>query len=490
MKQNNSWIRYLFNLLAMIVLVGSFFVYYAFTQTREKIEKENLRSNITYIDSVTSNIAVHINRAIGDKDLYTALEDDPKLQTALEKTLQLFVNSRYRYVYIVDKEAGTKGAFRFLLDGAKKMEEKSDFLERFTPRYKKIWRQVYHTQKPAYFQHQDTDAVWMTYLKPILKNGTTIGVIAVDFSLQNHHTIMGALKELNTILILALLLGSIVFVTIVFFSVIDRRRIRQLQQKTAEISRLNRTLQDQVEIEVIKNREKEQQLIKQSRLAQMGEMLSMIAHQWRQPLAAIAATSSNISMIIQLDKIEKEKLLSLSEKISEYAQHLSVTIDDFRNFFKPNKEKTQTDFLELTDAVLEIIGTSIRNKNISLVKEVKGKVPFYTYPNEIKQVILNLLKNAEDVLMDKAVGDGKIYITVDGKQLKICDNGGGVPEEIIEDIFDPYFSTKDEKTGTGLGLYMSKTIIEEHCGGKIYVENTPDGACFTIELPSLDRMKN
>jgi signal transduction histidine kinase len=472
-----------------MVLAGSFLVYYAFKQTRERIEEENLRSNITYIDSVTSNIAAHIKHAIGDRDLYTALRNDPKLQVSLEKSLQLFVNSRYRYVYVVDDVKDRKGMFRFLLDGAKNAEEKSDFLEHFTPRYKEIWQKVYRTQKPVYFQHQDTDSVWMTYLKPILKNGKTIGVIAVDFSLQNHHTIISALKELNTILILALLLGSIVFVTIVFFSVIDRRRIKQLQQKTAEISRLNRTLQDQVEIEVIKNREKEQQLIKQSRLAQMGEMLSMIAHQWRQPLAAIAATSSNISMLIQLDKIEKEKLLSLSEKISEYAQHLSITIDDFRNFFKPNKEKTQTDFLELTDTVLEIIGTSIRNKNISLTKEVKGKVLFYTYPNEIKQVILNLLKNAEDVLVDKAVEDGEIHITVDGKQLKICDNGGGVPEEIIENIFDPYFSTKDEKTGTGLGLYMSKTIVEEHCGGKIYVENTPDGACFTIELPSLQKIE-
>jgi len=482
-RSQNPLISYIFNIVAVMILIGSFWVYYAFTQTSKTIEEENLRSNLTYIDSVTSNIAQLITNDV-QNNLYLTLKKDHALRHSLEKSLQLLVNSRYRYVYVVDKDSEQDNTYRFLLDGAKNEEDKSEFAERFTPLYTEVWQKAYSTQKPTYFQHTDTDAVWMTYLKPVVKNGEVLAIIAIDFSLQNHRTIMTALQNLNYVLVLALILGSVVFLVIVFFSILDKKRILQLQQKTAEISQLNQTLQDKVQSEVAKNREKEKQLIKQSRLAQMGEMLSMIAHQWRQPLAAISATSSNISVMIQLNKMDKEKLYALSEKISEYAQHLSTTIDDFRNFFKPNKEKKITDFNELTDAVLDIIGTSIENKNIKIVKKIENPEKFYTYPNEIKQVILNLLKNAEDVLIDKAIVIPVITIEINRNILRIGDNGGGIKEEIIDHIFDPYFSTKDEKTGTGLGLYMSKTIIEEHCDGKIYVKNGSEGAIFTIILDS------
>jgi len=481
-RTKNPLTTYLFNILAVMILAGSLGLYYAFTRTSDKIKEENLHSNITYIESVTSNIASLITSYDIDSDLFETLKKHRSLRQFLEKTLQLFVNSRYRYVYVVDRCSDQEGRFRFLLDGARSSEDKSEFGERFTPLYSEVWENVYESKKPAYFQHTDTDAVWMTYLKPIVKDGEILGIIVVDFSLRNHHTIITSLKDLNGILILALLLGSLVFLVIVFFSVIDKKRILQLQQKTEEISELNRTLQEKIHLEVEKNREKEKQLIKQSRLAQMGEMLSMIAHQWRQPLAAISATSANINVMVHLNRINKEQLSELSEKISGYAQHLSVTIDDFRNFFKPNKEKKLTDFEELTNAVLDIIGTSIRNKNIHIVKKIESPAKFYTYPNEIKQVILNLLKNAEDVLTDKDVASPEVIIEIEGNRLRISDNGGGIREEIIEKIFDPYFSTKDEKTGTGLGLYMSKIIIEEHCGGRIYVENGELGAIFTIVL--------
>ena len=216
----------------------------------------------------------------------------------------------------------------------------------------------------------------------------------------------------------------------------------------------------------------------------------MIAHQWRQPLAAISSTSAAINLKAKLGKLDKENAINLASKISGYSQHLSQTIDDFREFFKKNKEKRETTYTELINSVLSIIEESVQNKNITLIKELNCEDKLYTYSNEIKQVILNLIKNAEDILLEKSIEKPCIKVITYKKEdtliLEISDNAGGIPENIIDKIFDPYFSTKIKKDGTGLGLYMSKTIIEEHCNGKIGVTNGEDGAIFKIELEAND----
>jgi len=227
---------------------------------------------------------------------------------------------------------------------------------------------------------------------------------------------------------------------------------------------------------------KNKQMVEQSRLAQMGEMISMIAHQWRQPLSAISATSGAINLKANFNKLDNDTAIELSSKINEYAQHLSYTIDDFREFFKPNKEKKETTYDKVIQSVLNIVQTAIENKNIQIIKKYNSDVVFNTYPNELKQVVLNLIKNAEDILLDNEIENPTITITTKENILTISDNAGGVPPDIIPKIFDPYFSTKTKKNGTGLGLYMSKTIIEEHCGGSLSVSNSDEGAVFSIEL--------
>ena len=250
-----------------------------------------------------------------------------------------------------------------------------------------------------------------------------------------------------------------------------------------EIISLNKNLKAKIKDEVEKNREKDKAMLQQSRLAQMGEMMSMIAHQWRQPLTAISATSGNLTLKAKLDMLDSETAVELGEKISEYSQHLSGTINDFRDFFKPNKKIVDITYKELIQSVLSIIEESINTKNIELKQDLKSEVVLSTYPNELKQVILNLMKNAEDILLDKEIEHPVITIETQDNILKVKDNAGGVPTDIIEKIFDPYFSTKTQKDGTGLGLYMSKTIIEEHCGGELRVYNDQAGAVFEIELP-------
>ena len=255
-----------------------------------------------------------------------------------------------------------------------------------------------------------------------------------------------------------------------------------LLQKTKEVSSLNETLQQRVEQEIEKNRKKDQQMIQQSRLAQMGEMISMIAHQWRQPLAAIGAVSASLEMKVRLKKADDETVITHIKKISSYTQHLSKTIDDFRDFFKTTKEKKSITYSEIIESVLNIVESSLENKNIKIIQNLGSTTVFKTYPNELKQVLLNLIKNAEDALLENNSANPTITITTQENRLMVEDNGGGIAEDILSKIFDPYFSTKNEKNGAGLGLYMSKMIVEEHCGGKLEVQNTKDGALFTIVL--------
>ena len=257
-------------------------------------------------------------------------------------------------------------------------------------------------------------------------------------------------------------------------------------EKTQELQRLNSTLHHRVDQEMDKNRDKEKQMIHQSRLAQMGEMISMIAHQWRQPLAAISATASALQLKIARKRYDEEVFLSNIKQINEYSQHLSSTIDDFRNFFSTNKEKSSFSLEDSLEGSLSIIGTSLENKNINVTTEILHDEQIFSYPNEVRQVILNLLKNAEDILIEKQIENPRIHVRINDLGpmmiLEIGDNGGGVPDEIREKIFNPYFTTKEKRDGTGLGLYMSKMIVEDHCGGKLNVYNSKQGAVFEVSL--------
>jgi signal transduction histidine kinase len=254
-----------------------------------------------------------------------------------------------------------------------------------------------------------------------------------------------------------------------------------------ELKEFNKTLEEKVAKEVEYNRQKDQQMLEQSRLAQMGEMISMIAHQWRQPLSAITATTGTMTLKIQLDELNNEEIEEDINRINTYVQYLSTTISDFRNFFKPDKEKHITSLHEIVHRSIQIIGTLLENEKIILELFLESKTEFTSYPNELQQVVINLLKNAKDVFNEKEIDAPRILIkTVTLKnevQLSVSDNAGGIPEKNVHSIFDPYFTTKAKSDGTGLGLYMSKLIVEDHCSGRLEVKNLDEGACFTLTLP-------
>ncbi|WP_457749842.1 response regulator [Sulfurimonas sp.] len=261
------------------------------------------------------------------------------------------------------------------------------------------------------------------------------------------------------------------------------KKERELKEKTQELKKLNENLKDLVQEEVEKNRLKDKLMFTQSRQAQMGEMISMIAHQWRQPLNAISAATTVIELKAQMAKLDAQEAKKITTKIQDYTQYLSHTIDDFRDFFKPQKEKKVTDFQSIVQKALTLTQNVLEQKHILLEQKVQDLTSFSGYENELIQVVLNIINNARDALLSQHIKQPKISIFIEANKLTITDNAGGIPSNIIKKIFDPYFSTKENKNGTGLGLYMSKIIVQDHCGGTLKVQNSNNGAMFSIEIP-------
>lgn len=246
-------------------------------------------------------------------------------------------------------------------------------------------------------------------------------------------------------------------------------------------------LQKQVHIEIEKNREQQLLMFQQSRLAQMGEMIAMIAHQWRQPLNNLSLVNQMIVSKYKRGKLDDDVVTSFNQKSKKLINHMSATIDDFRTFFKSDKEKQRFCVNESIEKVLNMTESMIGLNNISLEYDEKKSYYTYGYPNEFSQAILNLVSNAKDALIEKELDKKRIHIFIEESNesivVNIQDNAGGVPKEIIDKIFDPYFSTKENKNGTGLGLYMVKMIIIDHMHADITVSNIKDGANFKITLP-------
>jgi signal transduction histidine kinase len=218
----------------------------------------------------------------------------------------------------------------------------------------------------------------------------------------------------------------------------------------------------------------------------MGEMISMIAHQWRQPLNNLALVNQLLITKYQRGKLDEEMIEHFKVTSKRQIDQMSVTIDDFRNFFR--QEKTKIDFCinDVIDNVLEMTKSIYANNNIGMNFEANQRYISNGYPNELGQAIINIINNAKDALVEKAIENKFINIELKTKEeyviISIEDSAGGIPEDIIDNIFDPYFTTKSEKNGTGLGLYMTKMIIQEQLEGTIVVRNSSNGARFDIQL--------
>lgn len=277
----------------------------------------------------------------------------------------------------------------------------------------------------------------------------------------------------------------------------EQKLVDEVAQKTKELQDLNENLEHKVEEEVAKNKKQNMLMQQQARLAALGEMIGNIAHQWRQPLSAITTYASALQLKSQLDITDKNDIDTTMEGIIKSAKFLSQTIEDFRNFLRSDKTRQHFNISSVIYEIFNIVKATFDSKQITTIFEIDDLIEYDGYPSELSQVILNILNNARDALIQNEIENKfvliKLFRVNELVYLTITDNAGGIPENIIGKIFDPYFTTKHQQQGTGIGLYMSTQIIKDNFMGKLYAYNgTVDfeneeytGATFCIELPNV-----
>jgi len=302
--------------------------------------------------------------------------------------------------------------------------------------------------------------------------------------------------------------GGVDYVTKPFFTSVLLKRVEthlKLFKTTKALKQLNEKLHEEVIRQVEKIRLKDQILSQQSKMASIGEMIANIAHQWRQPLGAVNAAVINVRSKFALDYFDletsqgrkecKDFLDKTFKDIDEYVQFLSATIDDFRNFFKPQKEESLYDISEVVQRSIKLLKANFQDSQIEVIDH-SAHIKLYGYGNELAQALINLLNNAKDALENQQNDERKLIIVSTKEEdgnivLSVQDSGGGIPEEIVNKIFEPYFTTKHSSQGTGIGLYMTQEIVK-HMGGKVNVKNKTFiydgqsyfGAYFEIVIPS------
>jgi signal transduction histidine kinase len=267
----------------------------------------------------------------------------------------------------------------------------------------------------------------------------------------------------------------------------DRKMFEEeLKRQKKLLEELNETLEKRVEEEVAKNREKDFMLIQQNRQAALGEMLDHIAHQWKQPLNSISLITQTLEDAASDGELTDEIVGEAVYNTMALLDHMAQTMDVFRGFYRPDKEKKVFCIKDSIDQALAFIAPAFRFHSITVEHDVDPGLTAFGYPKEYAQVLLNILVNARDVFRARGTEKPKVMIRAFAEDSKtvviIADNAGGIPKAIIDKIFDFYFTTNESCGGSGIGLYMSKNIIEKNMGGTLSAANTEGGAQFVIEI--------
>ena len=247
-------------------------------------------------------------------------------------------------------------------------------------------------------------------------------------------------------------------------------------------------LETRVQEEIDKNRTKDRLLENQAKLAALGEMIGNIAHQWRHPITRVSLTLQNMKTFKSLNKLSDTQFDKYITNTLQQMDYMSQTIDDFKDFYKQDKEISVFNVKKAIKDTYKIIGASIKHEGIEILIEVEKDFSIKGYKNQFSQVILNIMHNAREALEEKNIKSPfikiKLFSSENKNKVTIEDNAGGIKVEPIDTIFDAYFTTKED-SGTGIGLYMSRMIISENFEGLLYAKNTPNGALFVIELPMI-----
>lgn len=321
-----------------------------------------------------------------------------------------------------------------------------------------------------------------TFLQKLHSNKQKISMLIVEKDESLEEISDNNNKMVITILIVALCI-SIIF-TFLFTRTL-KSIFEVVVKQSDKLHRLATTLDQKVKIQTLENAKKDRLLQNQSKLAELGDMIGNIAHQWRHPLTRLSLTIQNLKAFKKKNKMSDTMFDEAVENSLYQIEFMSTTIDNFKNFYKKDENKSTFLISDAVKSVLNIIGSVLEHSHINLEIKDDENLLITANKNEFSQVLMNLMINAKDAIDENKIQSPKIKISIfkngDNINIQVKDNAGGVPLHIIHNIFNPYFTTKKEK-GTGIGLYLSKAIIEDKMQGKLSVENIDEHAIFTIQI--------
>ncbi len=401
------------------------------------------------------------------------------------------------------KSAGVKYVYSFIRDDGEVLFASTsltdeEWSEEGETAYEENYRLIYDEATAAlekmfskpqrlYEESRDQWGYFRSVLVPYESADGSIYIVGADIEISD------VMSQMDTVLWSAVLtafyyLGIILpfFIALLLMAKNDKVKLQALvDAKTEELQILNHGLEQRVADEIEKNREQEQLNFQQNKLAQMGEMVSMIAHQWRQPLAVLSAKASYMLIRQEMGKVNEEDVRQSNELVIEQCQTMSETINTFMNFVKPEQEKKVFFVRDSVDAVMQMMQAQFASQGISVeVIEAEKDVKIEGHENLFEQVVVNLLANARDAFESLESPDRKLTLTINKGHkvpvLSVEDNAGGIPEEIRDRIFNPYFTSKEEGKGTGIGLNMSKDIMHKSFDGELLY--TPLGGGSRFEM--------
>ena len=489
--------------IVTIILITFFNIYFFIQNQNSYFKEESTRVENDYINKQENILKREVESVINYIDFQ--LKNNKKLtqEELKDQILRYTVTIQYEtygYIWVHDTQYNLKAhPFRQTsLNGNDKYLKDAmgtyiirEYVDKALNNSNGVFSEFYW-QKP----NQTVASKKLGFLKDYEKYNWIIGaglyMDDIDKSIANNKKLLE--KRIVKYISLVVVISFFVMVFISFISFFMSKKITEVFQKYKEnvkkkeflLEDMNRNLEEKIQIAIEEAQKKDRAMLHQSRLARMGTMLSMIAHQWRQPLSEVAGILMELETASKFKKVDDKMIKESIEESNKLIQFMSYTIDDFRNFFKPDKQKVHFYIEDPCMEAISLINASIKNHNIDLHYNIKMNYEIYGYRREFAQVLLNLMSNAKDALIQREIKNPTINLEVDYIDtyaiVTIKDNAGGVENEYIDLIFEPYFTTKSSLQGTGLGLYMSKMIIEKNMGGELSVENVDDGAIFKVKI--------
>ena len=495
--------------------------YYFISKQYDILERGIVQSKKAYIKSQKKLIQREVDAVIdmiryrrANAESFTSLEKEEKLKQELKEWIRSVrfgeKNENYIFIYKVKNLEGGKDFAKMIVNPNRPdLEDKyisDEYKDAEGKKFRKIFLRDIDEQGFSFVNYMykklDSSDIRpkVSYFKLyphwdwIIAAGTYLDDIDVEIA-QRKATLNRTVQlEITSAILIFLFFSLVANAFAIFLGKQIEKYLNsyneEVKQKTQQLLEFNKTLENKIHEEVQKSKEQEQLLIQKSKFIALGEMISNIAHQWRQPLSELSAIIMTLKFKYNLGKLDETSMESKSKEAENILEYMSKTIDDFREFFMPKKEKKEFFVKEAVESVINIIGTNARNKSIVIDNHISQNEKIMGHKNEFEQVLLNIITNAKHILVSENIKNPTITIKLlsddEYNYLSISDNAGGIKVKPIDKIFEPYFTTKEDTGGTGIGLYMSKLIIEKSMGGILVAKNVNQGASFTIRLKKVD----